>query len=97
MQISISSGPFISTNPEHSSSNIKMTHQLIPKHSKLSAKQKLKLLSDLNVEERQLPKINLSDPALLSLKDIQPSDIIKIQRESKTAGTSFYYRLVIEG
>jgi DNA-directed RNA polymerase subunit H len=43
-----------------------------------------------------LPKIKMSDPAVKEI-GAKPGDIIKIIRESETAGQSEFFRLVIEG
>ena len=70
-------------------------HNLIPEHTLLTDKQKEKLLADLHVTIKELPKIKLSDAAIQPL-DAKSGDIIKISRESRSAGTSEYYRVVIE-
>jgi len=70
-------------------------HSLIPKHSKLSDVQKKKMLEELNAEEQDLPKILKNDPVLVSLKT-KPGDVIKITRDSMTAGESIFYRVVVD-
>ena len=42
----------------------------------------------------QLPKIQLTDPALVNM-DAKLGDVVKINRKSQTAGYSTYYRIVI--
>ena len=71
-------------------------HLLVPKHTKLSDSKKEDLLKTHSIELRQLPKILKDDPSLLGL-NAKEGDVIKIDRISKTAGESVYYRLVIEG
>ncbi len=71
-------------------------HQLIPKHTKLSETEKKSLLKKHGVTLGKLPKIFLNDAAITSLK-VAAGDIIKIERTSKTAGTTYYYRVVIDG
>ena len=71
-------------------------HLLVPKHTKLTDSKKADLLKSHNIELRQLPKILKDDPALRGL-NVKEGDVIKIERISKTAGESVYYRLVIEG
>lgn len=71
-------------------------HILVPKHSKLSDSEKNKLLEKYNINVLELPKILKEDPAIAKL-DVKVGDVIKIERKSKTAGTSDYYRVVIEG
>ena len=70
-------------------------HNLVPKHTLLTDKQKEKLLADLHVTIKELPKIRLSDSAIQPL-EAKSNDIIKISRESRSAGNSVYYRIVIE-
>ena len=71
-------------------------HALIPKHSKLSEKDKKKLFEEYNVGYKELPKILKTDPAIAHL-DVKSGDIIKIERNSQTAGKSIFYRGVIHG
>lgn len=73
-----------------------LSHILVPKHSKLSEKDKQELLEIYNIEPDQLPKINLKDPAIKEL-ELELGDVIKIERKSKTAKTSIFYRVVIDG
>ena len=70
------------------------SHILRPKHSKLNQKQKKELLDSLGITIRDLPKISIGDAALAEM-DIASGDIIKIERDSPTAGRTIYYRGVI--
>ena len=72
--------------------NFLKMHILQPKHSKLKAEEAKKLLQELNVSLSQLPKIKFDDSALP--KDIQPGDVIKIERKfnEKTVNS---YRVAI--
>lgn len=70
-------------------------HLFVPKHSKLSEKEKEALLKKLNITIRELPKIMQDDPALGKL-NAEIGEIIKIERKSRTAGESIYYRVVVE-
>lgn len=70
-------------------------HSLIPRHTKLGEKQKEKLLQDYKISITDLPRIIKSDPAIQSL-DIKPGDIVKITRNSMTAGESVFYRVVVD-
>ncbi|HZX45628.1 MAG TPA: DNA-directed RNA polymerase subunit H [Candidatus Nanoarchaeia archaeon] len=70
-------------------------HLLIPKHTKLSDKQKEKLLQDYNVSLIDLPRIFKSDSAIQAL-DSKPGDIIKIERQSPTAGEAEFYRVIVD-
>ncbi|MBT6774671.1 DNA-directed RNA polymerase subunit H [Candidatus Woesearchaeota archaeon] len=71
-------------------------HHLIPKHSKLSDAEKGKFLDSYKIDIKSLPKILIEDPAIVNLKPTA-GDVIKIERESKTAGITIYYRAVING
>ena len=70
-------------------------HFLVPKHSKLSETEKNKLLERYNIDLLALPKILKEDPALAKL-DVKVGDVVKIERKSKTAGTTAYYRVIVE-
>jgi DNA-directed RNA polymerase subunit H len=71
-----------------------LLHNLVPKHTKLSAAEKTKFLESNNLTIRELPKIIISDPSLGSLL-ASAGDIIKVERASPTAGVTHYYRVVI--
>ncbi len=71
-------------------------HMLVPEHSKLNKKEIQELLEKYNIALNELPKILSTDPAIEKLNS-KPGDVIKITRESQTAGISVYYRVVING
>jgi len=71
-------------------------HKFVPKHTKLSEEERTNLLKELKTTAIKLPKIIISDPAIKTL-EAKVGDIIKIERNSVTAGTSTYYRRVING
>ena len=68
-------------------------HGLIPKHEKLSDKEKHQLLEKYQISLRELPKMLVDDPGIQKV-NAKPGDIIKIIRKSQTAGESFFYRCV---
>ncbi len=70
-------------------------HSLVPKHSKLSDSEKEKLLKRYNTNPKSLPRIIKSDPAIAKL-GAKLGDVIKIERESQTAGKTVYYRVVVD-
>jgi len=70
------------------------TAVLVPKHTKLSEKQKEELFARYNTTSRELPKIMLKDPAIQHLEPVI-GDVIKIERNSVTAEKSTFYRGVI--
>ena len=69
-------------------------HILVPKHSKLNDKETKELLETYHITPQELPRILKKDPAIADL-NAKPGDIIKIERESPTAGKSLFYRVVI--
>ncbi|MFP4119214.1 MAG: DNA-directed RNA polymerase subunit H, partial [Candidatus Woesearchaeota archaeon] len=66
-------------------------HVLVPKHEKISDTEKKKLMERYNITVKELPKIPKSDPALVGM-DVQQGDVIKIIRNSPTAGETIFYR-----
>jgi DNA-directed RNA polymerase subunit H (RpoH/RPB5) len=68
-------------------------HTLVPKHVKLSQKEKEELLQRYGIQSRDLPKILVTDPALQRL-DAAEGDIVKIIRSHSIAGDSVFYRRV---
>lgn len=70
-------------------------HELVPSHI-IASDEEIKLVLDhYGIEKKQLPRILRDDPAVKVLGAI-PGQIIRIERESPTAGVTFYYRLVME-
>ena len=78
-------------------------HIFVPEHHLLSDDEVERVLKELNVEKDKLPKIREDDPAVLYLKQIHGNEkvqegcVIKIVRNSNTAGEFIAYRLVIKG
>jgi DNA-directed RNA polymerase subunit H len=68
-----------------------MKHQLVPKHEKVSEREKKELFEKLHVSEKDLPQILVTDAAIAHL-NIKEGDVIKITRPSATAGISVFYR-----
>lgn len=69
-------------------------HELIPKHSKISEKEKKHLMEKYRINSlKEFPKIYKNDPGLQTL-NVKVGDIVKIIRQSPT-GESVYYRVVI--
>ncbi|RLI78134.1 DNA-directed RNA polymerase subunit H [Archaeoglobales archaeon] len=69
-------------------------HMLVPKHEVLNKEEAEELLRSLGVKKEQLPKIKATDPIAKEI-GAKVGDIVKITRESLTAGKSVAYRLVI--
>ena len=70
-------------------------HVYVPKHEIISIQEAEKILEKYNCKPTELPLIFVTDPAILGL-GVKPGDMIKITRKSPTAGTSLYYRYVVE-
>ena len=70
-------------------------HILVPKHEKCSETEKKSILKKYNCEIKDLPKISINDAAIVDM-NLAPGDIVKIFRNSPSAGESFFYRVVIE-
>ena len=70
-------------------------HVLVPKHEKCSESEKKAVLQKYKVDLKDLPKISIHDPALYTL-DLKPGDVVKITRDSPTAGKTIFYRVVID-
>ena len=70
-------------------------HELVPAHEVLSPKDKKAVLEKYGIIKEQLPKILTSDPMIKQIR-AKAGDVIKISRDSPTAGKALYYRLVVE-
>ncbi len=69
-------------------------HVLVPKHVKITDKEKELLLKRYSISLLELPKIRKKDPALANL-NVKTGDVIKIIRMSATAGECVFYRGVV--
>lgn len=72
------------------------THFLIPKHELLTHEEAESVVASHNATPSQFPYILSIDP-IAKETGAKPGDFIKITRKSDTAGTSIYYRYVVEG
>ena len=75
-------------------------HNLVPKHEVISESEKELLQKNSDFDINNLPKIKINDPVVKELSDTQSisaGDVLKITRDSKTAGEFISYRIVIEG
>ena len=70
-------------------------HFYVPKHEIITKKEAEDVLEKYHCQPTNLPLIFVNDPAILGL-GVKPGDMIKITRNSATAGESFYYRYVVE-
>lgn len=69
-------------------------HALVPKHTKLSEKEKEEVLKKYNAAFEDFPRILKKDSALQGL-NVKYGDLIKIVRKSPTAGQTVFYRAVV--
>jgi DNA-directed RNA polymerase subunit H len=75
------------------SANSIFNHFLVPKHEIVSPQEKEELIKKYGVDEEKLPGISRDDPAVQEI-GAKKGDLIKIYRDSLTAGKSIYYRIV---
>lgn len=68
-------------------------HSLVPKHVKASDSEVKELLERHSLSLNLLPKVIIGDPTIAGL-NVKEGDVVKIVRDSRTAGQSFYYRRV---
>jgi len=69
-------------------------HELVPKHEILTKEEAKELQKKYRIKPYQIPRIKAADPAAKMI-GAKPGDIIKITRESSTAGSSIAYRYVV--
>ena len=75
-------------------------HDLVPKHEVISESEKELLQQNSDFDINNLPKIKINDPVVKELSNshnISAGDVLKITRNSKTAGEFISYRIIIEG
>jgi len=68
---------------------------LVPKHEILKKEEREEILAQYRVKPYQLPWIGASDPACKAI-GAKPGDIVRIIRDSPTAGKYVSYRYVVE-
>jgi DNA-directed RNA polymerase subunit H len=71
-----------------------LKHNLVPTHEILEEDELELLLKTYNITKGQLPKILVNDPVAKKIK-AKVGDVVKITRDSKTAGKSVVYRVVV--
>jgi len=71
----------------------KIEHFLVPNHVILSKEQAAEFLKKYSLRLDQLPKIQSKDPGIADLTP-ERNEIVKIVRDSPTAGKTVYYRRI---
>lgn len=70
-------------------------HELVPEHELVGDDEVERILEQYDITKDQLPKMGRKD-AMAKRLDAEPGDVVKITRDSPTAGTATYYRLVVD-
>ena len=70
-------------------------HELVPPHVIAEETEIELVLNHYGINKTHLPRIQTRDPAARVL-GARPGQVIRIERESPTAGVAFYYRLVVD-
>ena len=70
------------------------THELVPEHVICPDDELNELMTQFNIQRRQLPKILASDPAVKAI-GAKPGQVVKIFRHSDISGENIAYRLVV--
>ena len=68
-------------------------HMLVPKHEIMSEDEISEEFSDVDYEYKDLPKIKSDDPVVKAI-NAEPGNVLRITRESQTAGVFVTYRIV---
>ncbi len=71
-------------------------HVLVPKHEIVQQEERQQVLNEYRVQPYQLPRLKASDPAVKAI-GAKPGDIVRITRDSPTAGKYVSYRYVVDG
>jgi DNA-directed RNA polymerase subunit H (RpoH/RPB5) len=73
-----------------------LNHQYVPPHTILSKEEMDEMMKKYNVADKsQLPDISRYDPVALAI-GMRPGDVCKIDRASKSAVHSTYYRVCVQ-
>ena len=70
-----------------------LEHMLVPKHEIMSDSEIEDELSDADFVKEDLPKIKIEDPVVKHI-DAKVGDVLRITRDSPTAGEFITYRIV---
>ena len=68
-------------------------HMLVPTHEIMTEEEIVDEFGDVEFDFKNLPKIKSHDPVVKAI-DAKPGDVLRITRESQTAGVFVTYRIV---
>lgn len=68
-------------------------HMLVPKHEIMTEEEISEEFSDVDYDFKDLPKIRADDPVVEAI-GAEPGNVLRITRESQTAGVFVTYRIV---
>ena len=68
-------------------------HMLVPKHEIMTEEEISEEFSDVDYDFKDLPKIRANDPVVEAI-GAEPGNVLRITRESQTAGEFVTYRIV---
>ena len=68
-------------------------HMLVPTHEIMTEDEIADEFSDVEYDSKDLPKIRSEDPVVKAI-GAKPGDVLRITRESQTAGVFVTYRIV---
>ena len=68
-------------------------HMLVPKHEIMTEEEISEEFSDVDYDFKDLPKIKADDPVVEAI-GAEPGNVLRITRESQTAGVFVTYRIV---
>lgn len=68
-------------------------HKLVPKHEIMTEEEISEEFSDVDYDFKHLPKIKADDPVVEAI-GAEPGNVLRITRESQTAGVFVTYRIV---
>lgn len=69
-------------------------HSLVPKHEKISEREKNDLLKRMRVRSNNLPHIKMNDP-VSKYMGLKKGDVVRIHRNSEISETCVYYRICV--
>lgn len=71
-----------------------LNHALVPMHELVPDEDVPSILEKYSIVKEQLPKIKSTDPAVM-VTGAEPGQLVKITRDSPTAGKHVAFRLVV--